>query len=672
MARRCALTLVLVVAVTAMAWAAPPVLQPRAQLLMKPLSLGDTFKNLLVRQKLTPDKQDVALKQFQALPADLQHVLLTAMDQQYGAQFYSPAYKAVLLRPGAVFVLKPRITSCWPTYGAPPDAWVVVMGTALQATDKVLWDGVERPTTYYGPDVEFFPNSLCFQIPAGTPLATSHEVKVRRSATNESSAYSYRCCATRGYRGIYGWKFANFGNPLIPWHLYRDFFGQSAVEYPNGAHRPAAQSWYDSAYKGVGGGGNCYGMSNSSLRLRNGNMTTYHHAWFTSHPQPFCWFYDWCNETKESVQEDQGGQLSAEMAATINDLWNNQDHKEAWDRINSLIYEAINRPVVGFWYVGHWGHAVVPYSTAISGSQHRIIWYDNNEPYAENESGGPDKSTAYVDWNNSSFHANSYGTANKMVCMSYNECMRPPHLPTAAGGPGASATGTVVAVVEGGSVQQIEDEGGRQFYGAGGAENTDPNTRIPNSMRYVPVQAAGQEYTGPAIFIFSNATNKNLTFTVAGGGPKRLSFFQPGSVFRAEFAGQGQLRLNRILTPTRSLELPSPPALQPSQIHVIHVQAAERVYNLQGLNLGAGAAQVSIIDDNQLQVQTGTAGLFDLRVETFANGQVGQALFRGIATQANSRAQLAPSDWNNLPGTSLNLNLRFLNNQQIQQRRIDQ
>jgi len=91
-----------------------------------------------------------------------------------------------------------------------------------------------------------------------------------------------------------------------------------------------------------------------------------------------------------------------------------------------------------------------------------------------------------------------------------------------------------------------------------------------------------------------------------------------------------------------------------------------------GNRLLSGVPVTFTADSGALQVQTGTAGLFDLRVETFANGQVGQALFRGIATQANSRAQLAPSDWNNLPGTSLNLNLRFLNNQQIQQRRINQ
>jgi hypothetical protein len=676
MARRAALCLAVLVAVTVV-WAQPRVLKPAVlrtnQLTLQPLSLQQNFEQLLVTRKVPADKQQVMLSEFKTLPNGMQDIVLAAMDDNYAARkYYLPAHKFVL-RPDHVLVLVPTISNLYPKYGAPPGGWVIVTGTTLRSGDKILWDGTEIPTTFYGPGLEFFPNSLGFSVPAGTPLASDHSVVVKRTATVQSASKTYRCCSLRGYRGLYGWKFANFGDPTIPWNMYKDFFGQAAVEYANGTHRPAAQTWYDATYKGVGGGGNCYGMSNSSLRLKNGNMTTYHKNWFTANPQDYCWFYPWNTQTKESVQEDQGGQLSAEMAATINDYWNNQDHKEAWNRINSLKSEVSNKPVVCFWGPG-WGHAVVGYNTAIVGSQHNILWYDNNQPYAENETGGPDKSTAYVDWNNSSFHANSYATANKMICLSYNECMRPPHLPTAAGGPGASTTGTVVAVVEGGQVQQIEDENGRQFFGANGAENTNANTRIPNSMRFIPAQAAGTPYNGPGIFIFNNASNKNLTFTVGGGGQKALSFFQPGDVFRTEFAGQGQLKLNNILTPTRNLELPNPGALQPSRIRFIRAEAAERVFELQNLNLGDAAAVmgIAIEENNALEVLTAAAGRFDLRVETFAGNQLGQALFRNIATQMNSRAQLAPENWNNLGGSRLNLNLRGLNNQQIQQLRINQ
>ena len=37
---------------------------------------------------------------------------------------------------------------------------------------------------------------------------------------------------------------------------------------------------------------------------------------FTTHLQDDCWLYPWETPTKETVQEDQGGQLSAEMSAT--------------------------------------------------------------------------------------------------------------------------------------------------------------------------------------------------------------------------------------------------------------------------------------------------------------------------------------------------------------------
>lgn len=655
--------------------AEPPVLRPLPRgVLLRPIALTDAFRNVLAQRKVPAEKQANAMKQFQALDPGLQHTLLLAMDDKYAVAHGLPVRANQYWRfKDLARLLVPRIDGFFPAHGNAPSEWVIVIGSRLQSGQTIVWDGTEQSTIFYGPDTDFFPNSLCVRVPAGTPLASDHSVKVRQSATLESNTATYRCVATRGYRGAYGWQFANFSAATIGWHLYRDFFGAAAVEYSGGTHRPAAQAWYDSAYKGVGGGGNCYGMSNSSLRLRVSNMTTYHQAWFPAHPQDFCWLYPWQTETKESVQEDQGGQLSAEMAATINDYWNNQDHKEAWDRINGLVAETINRPVICFWGP-NWGHAVVGYDTEISGAQHRIRMYDNNEPYAENETSSPHRSISYVDWNNSSFHANSYASANKMICLSYNECMRAPHLPTAAGGPGASTTGTVVAVVEGGQVQQVEDENGRRFYAANGAVNTDPNSRIPNAMRFIPTTMGEQPYVGPAIFIFNNSANKSLTFTVGGAGQKTLSLFQPGNVFRANFTGQGQVRLNNILAPTRSLEIPNPPGLQPSEITIIAQRpVAERVLDLQNLALGNAAVVVTPVGTGDtLDVQTGADARFSLRTETFAGGRLSQGQFRGIMVQGGRRALLTPQDWNNLGATSLQLDLRTLNNQPIQQLRINQ
>jgi hypothetical protein len=668
-------------ALAAVALAQPRVLQPTLRLqVLQPLALRSAYQNVLNQHRVPTQKQTTMLTQFQALDPQLQHTLLQAMDERYAR-----ANDAVVLRPNRIAdltklhirLLSPQITAFWPEHGAAPNTWVVVMGSRLANGQQVVWDDVAQATNFYGPDVDFFPNSLCFKIPAGTALGSNHTVKVKYGS-RYSNALTYRCVATRSYRGVDGWKFANFSAATIPWALYRNFFGAGAVEYAGGTHRPLAQEWYDDAYKGVGGGGNCYGMSNSSLRIKYSNMTTFHNAWFPAHPQDFCWLYPWQTETKESVQEDQGGQLSAEMAATINDYWNNQDHKEAWNRVNSLVVTT-NRPVVCFW--GNtdadadyeWGHAVVGYDTEIAGNLRRMRLYDNNEPYAENEAGGPHKSIATVNWTTSAFSANSYASASRMICLSYNECMRAPHLPTDAGGPGASTTGTVVAVVTGGQVQQIEDEAGRRFYLPGGALNTNAATRIPNSMRFIPLTRGEQPYQGPAIFIFNGAANKTLTFTVGGGGMKRLSLFQPGNVFRTDFAGQGQLRFVRILTPTRALELPNPAALQPSQIRIVQAQANERLFELGNLNLGNVGAVVTPSDlGDSLTVQAGAQAQFSLRAETFAGGQTTQARFMNISVQGGRRAILQPQNWNSLGTTSLQLNLRTLNNQPLQQIRINQ
>ncbi|MFP3904847.1 MAG: hypothetical protein ACLFWB_11450, partial [Armatimonadota bacterium] len=430
-----------------------------------------------------------------------------------------------------------------------------------------------------------------------------------------------------------------------------DFFGQSAVEYSNGVHRPSAQAWYDSRYKGVGGGGNCYGMSVASIRSMRREVTTLHSAWFTNNQEDFTWLYPWNTQTKQTVQEDQGGQLSAEMAAKINDLWNNQDHREAWNRANTLTSNYNQYAIVAFWGSG-WGHAVVGYDTEVDGDQRKLLMYDNNSPYRENETGGPDKSISRVNWSANTF---TYpGTsAYKMVCFSYADALQGPSLPAEATG---GAMGTVIAAVNGGDVTQITDNEGNRFFNDDGSINTNDATRIPNSMKFVPL--TGTTPTNyPDTFIFSNINNKNLTFTIEGSGNKSFRMFQAGDVFEANFSGQGDIRCEKILSDERALVIGDPGALQPIMLKLIKVLPSERVYQMDNFGLISTQAIKLQPTAENLNVESAANLRFNMEFATFADNAMQSQAFRNVAVQANQKGVVAPTNWNNLRTSELKLQL---------------
>ncbi len=652
------------------------ILRPKVQLqTASPLVLSKRFETLLKEHNVATTKQSTALNQFRSLPTSLQQDLLGTMDEKAATQLgipnaMLPQYKYVeLLRIKPGLVILRRISGFFPEEGS-PGCWAYAFGMPWSDACQVVFDGTPVETHYLGFNIEFFPNSLAFTVPAGATTGADHDVKVIWEGTsNETPTVQYHIVAPRGYRGYWGWQFHNFGDPAIPWHLYRDFFGASAVEYPNGTHRPSAQAWYDSSYKGVGGGGNCYGMTVSSMRARQFNITTYHHAWFAAHAEPYTWPYPWCTETKQTAQEDQGGQLSAEMSYYINHYYNHQSHQQAWQRCHDLVFTANDHANICFWSATG-GHSVVGYGTEVDGTKHYIRMYDNNAPYTETETGGPHKSLSYVDYANGSFTYPGKGY-NKMICLSYSECLEGPSLPAAASG---VAGATAVCVVNGGTVRQISDGQGHTFFNANGTENTNPATRIPDSMRFLPLTGEVSAFNYPGVFIFNQASGKDLTFNVEGGGAKSLSMFMAGDVMEVEFSGQGQIICNDILTNTRALEVPAPDALRPTSIRCIKVLANERVYRLLNLrNLGPTSLIMQpTVNGNALNVQSKGAVQFDLNAATFAAGQVQEGLFRNIGLATNQVGVLQPGNWNALGTTQLNLQIRNLQTkQQIRNIRIE-
>ncbi|MEN6644981.1 MAG: hypothetical protein ABFE08_21280 [Armatimonadia bacterium] len=652
--------------------------QPVARLTLTDQARLQELRRILQERNVDQKKRESITQQFSRLPLDLQDTLLVAssarLAQTAEASGLVQRDMRDLVRPVNRELLKFRIWTLWPAEGTSPDHWVVADGVLFDSSVTIKLNGADTPSYWLGYDDNFLPDGVAFKMPASSALGSTIQVTAHKGTT-ASDPVPYKVVAPRGYRGWYGWKFANFGDSTIPWQMYRDFFGASAVEYGNGTHKPSAQTWYDSAYKGVGGGGNCYGMSVSSLRHRQSGITTFWNSWFTNpaNKQTYVWFYPWATETKQTVQEDQGGQLSAEMASYINTYYNSQTHKDVFNRVASLTGGSGPKPVLGMWS-GNGGHAIVPYGTKIVGNDYQMTTYDNNAPYAETETGGPDKSLAHVNWTNSSF---SYGGYIKAVCMSYAECLTPPHLPAAAAGTmGAVANGTTICVLAPGTeVTQITDENGRRFFAANGTPELAPANRISNSMRFIPLTGAPQTANDPLIFIFGNSQGKSLTFDLRGRGLKNLSVFQPGTVMTTDFQGAGQIRLANILTPTRELNLPNPAQLRPTQVRVIQSLAiGDRAFDLLNLqNLGPqGLRVLPAVDGSALEVQSALPVQFDLQVAGPQGQGMQQVTFPGVVTQAATRAVLQPANWQNLRGAGLNLQIRALQGNQLQQQRTIQ
>ncbi len=274
-----------------------PALQAReAALSLTPAARLQEFTRLMQENNVAQQDRPQFSAQFQQLPDDLQMSILERTSPRVNSPVVSKLntkYLGSAMASGAILaMLTPSGKAVVPDKGE-TGAWSYATGTGLNTNCKATLDGGQMESVYLNIP-PFLPNSLFFRVPAGASRGVNHSLAVvNTSSSRTSAAIPYAVVAMRGYRGLYGWQFSNFGDPTVPWEMYRDYFGASAVQYSDGTHRPAAQTWYDHNYKGVGGGGNCFGMGLSSLRFRNHALISYWHTWFSTPPNafPFVWNY---------------------------------------------------------------------------------------------------------------------------------------------------------------------------------------------------------------------------------------------------------------------------------------------------------------------------------------------------------------------------------------------
>lgn len=631
------------------------------------------YSRLLATQSLTPDVQRQYVGEFKLLPLDLQQVIVNA--QTSSAAKFSPVTqirpigRPIVINPG-IIIPKFEIAEITPENDGQPGVWSLVFGSGFNINCKVLFNGSPVATQFISNYDATHHNVLAFKPPDNATLNMAHQIVVVNAVQAQTPVFWYLIHARRGFRGNWGYQFGNFGDPQVSWQAYVDYFGHDAIYDAYGQVKPSAFWWYALTYSGVGGGGNCFGMSLSSQRWYHGTMSGLHHDWFWQ-PANYhyrTWDFPYCPETKETVQEDQGAQTSLEISTYVNTYWSTQDPRAAWTRIAGSGKDTI----LCMWSATG-GHAVVPFDTNTQvGNDFQIGLYDNNVPYAVDETSGPNPTIAHVDWGANTF---AYGGYTKPVALTYDECIQPPHLPAnAAGSVGAlGATGvdpanTSIVVVNGSTnVNQITDENGRHFYQGDGTLNQDPATRIPLSMPFVPMTGHPARPGDPKLFIFSNSHGKSLSFDLRGRQEKSLSAFAPGAVLGATGNGAGRLQLSNLGQITQGLKLLNPGQFNPTELRLINTRVpGERSFTLSNLP-ALTEAPISLApsaDGQALEIITAQPLQFNLKLSAPAARARQSSGVNQIILQAGQRALLEPTNWGNIQG-GVRLQLRSLQGNQL-------
>ncbi len=650
--------------------------------LLSPASIQGKFAAAVAAQSWAQAKKAEVLGAFAKLPASMQQAIVASRDGEVARRLgvASMAFSRERLTHRPVEIRLPHISDVWPASGdGSPGVWMLVYAIGVNPNCQVWFNGSAR-TTYYMPWGEDWGECVGCEIPA-VPIARDYDLYLKDTAADRAGSHlSYRVVAPRHWRGLHGWRFANFSETTIPWDVFRHYFGANEVEDGAGHHLPAAQAWYDSRYKGVGSGGNCFGMTMRAIRTLFWQPWSLYESWWNANHLARAWDYDFVNETRRSVNEDQGAQLEASVMA--NKLWllDNQNHNQAWERCRDLIGQLAsnNQPALSIYGSG-WGHCVWPYRTEEVGNERRIYIYDNNVPYAEDEASDAtmvvriNKTTGNLTW----------GTATRTICRSYRDCTpADPHLPTEAT-EGEAAMMVTLVLDQPAHVTQITDEAGRTFY-VGGRINTDPRARIPMSLLFVPERATtrdpvlplaarrGPQFEStedesgapdpPETYLFGRARGKRLNVQADNMRGRSMRAFAPSLVFEV-FSSTGDradLTLNKLLTNQASLLANQ---LQGGEIRTIMRTGprSQRVIGVKLLDAARGMLVAPRADRSGVTVEnrSGAPMRYELEIQSFAAGKLIGVKLPTQTLAAHTGAVLAPSDWSQLRMVRMQLrNLR--------------
>ncbi len=233
-----------------------------------------------------------------------------------------------------------------------------------------------------------------------------------------------------------------------------------------------------------------------------------------------------------------------------------------------------------------YGHAVVTYWTTSSGATRAFMFYDNNVPYTETETGGPDKSLGTLNSGTGSFSAAGY---SHIATYHVSGLLGPPQLPAGVGGAGDNAADSAMIETPRDGTLTITDEAGARRGGRVG---------VPGLSEIIVEGGPGPTPASyPRLLVLQGVAGKrslNINFVgQEGQGRVEIAYFGRGVVLQATAGGQQlQASLSGLGNPDVQIRFANPQAAMVSQVRMIGVLGAqeERVITLgQFAGLGAGA-----------------------------------------------------------------------------------
>ncbi len=594
------------------------------------------------------------------LPADVRQSAVALFDQNtamaigqpdlFASGKYLTEISSAVLKAIYAAMATPVLDSLTPAGGGHPNEWAAALGSFFNTNDKVMFNGTEAPTVCMSGGLLFF------TVPASAALGSTYPVYVRNTLAGKNSAtLNFKIVAPRGYRGVYGLGFFNFSDATIPWEVYRHCFGASTVEFPNGTHRPSANAWYNSAYKGCGSSGNCFGMALLSLRTRLWYLGTDTHAldtviygsWIKTQGAWAPWALPAGTQMHQSVQELMAYQLCAPISTYTAGQKSAQNNNQAWTTADTAIHTE-GQMVQESLY----GHAVVTYWTTSSGATRTFMFYDNNVPYTETETGGPDKSLGTLNSGTGSF---SYAGYTHIATYHVSGLLGPPQLPAGVGGAGDNAADSAMIETPRDGTLTITDEAGR-----GGANGVG----VPGLSEIIVEGGLGpMPASYPRLFVLQGVAGRSLNINFVGQGARQreIAYFGRGVVLQATAGGQQlQASLSGLGNPDVQIRFANPQAAMVSQVRMIGVLGAqeERVITLdQFAGLGAGATGFGLTADRgaaAISVASGVPLRLRLQLETQRATGVSRSTPSLQTADVGRLTRFAPQTWGNLQGGAIN------------------
>jgi hypothetical protein len=200
-------------------------------------------------------------------------------------------------------------------------------------------------------------------------------------------------------------------------------------------------------------------------------------------------------------------------------------------------------------------------------------------------------------------------------------------------------------------VKQITDQAGHTFF-AGNQENANPATRIPDSMKFVPLTGGDVPPNFPGIYVFNHSAGKSLTLDVQQNSPSTVRIFSPGIVTSLT-CQTGRFQIRNILRNDQELQLTNPNQMNLGEINFISVQQnnTERIFQIQdlrgiqqqgsiGVQIGPSGGALSVIGDCGAQLR--------MTLRNLSNAGVQQTQLQNMSIPPNQSGLVNPQNWNNL------------------------